>query len=173
MSGAIVSQPKRRQAGKALAVLLAILGIPLAVALAVALVFVGGGTVASPADVTGPPVRAMTPAGDRVYMLTTQWKTFRGFGRGPNRPTYTDLLVDVWAFDAITGKPVWRHRLERGRDERSSRPAGPSATKRATHLFTVLISTPKAVARAFGERASISTRRTISARLTGVVRAFL
>jgi hypothetical protein len=35
-----------------------------------------------------------------------------------------------------------RNRL--GRDEQSSRPAGPSATNRATHLFTVLISTPKA-----------------------------
>ena len=71
----------------------------------------------------------------------------------------------------VSGGVGSRNRL--GRDERSARPAGPSATNLATHLFTVLISTPKALATAVGDWPSPSTRRTNSARLTGVVRAFL
>jgi hypothetical protein len=60
-----------------------------------------------------------------------------------------------------------------GRDERSIRPASPSARKRSTHLRTVLTQTPKAVATAFGVCLSINTRRTNSVRLRGVRRAFL
>ena len=37
-----------------------------------------------------------------------------------------------------------------GRDERSAKPTGPSASNRATHLFTVLRSMPRAVATALG-----------------------
>ena len=60
-----------------------------------------------------------------------------------------------------------------GRDERSSRPASPSARQRATHLRTVLTQSPKAVATAFGLCPCSTTRRTSSARLRGVRRAFL
>jgi hypothetical protein len=44
---------------------------------------------------------------------------------------------------------------------------------RFTHLPTVPASIPKAAATAFGVWPSFSTRRTSSARLCGVVRAFL
>jgi hypothetical protein len=47
---------------------------------------------------------------------------------------------------------------------RSDRPARPSAANGFTHLATVLTSTPKAVATAFGG-CSASTRRTTSAQL--------
>lgn len=60
-----------------------------------------------------------------------------------------------------------------GLKDRSSRPTRPSAAKRAIHFFTVLASTPKAVATAFAVCPRSNTRRTISARLAGVVRAFL
>ncbi|MGZ8406528.1 MAG: PA2928 family protein [Caulobacteraceae bacterium] len=74
--------------------------------------------IASKASVEGPPVRAASAQGDRVFLLTSQWKTFRpwrGVRGSLNSPVYTDLLVDLWAFDARTGKPVWRRRLERTR----------------------------------------------------------
>ena len=71
----------------------------------------------------------------------------------------------------VSGGVGSRSRL--GRDDRSANPAGPSATNLATHLFTVLRSMPKAVATAFGAWPSLSTRLTNSARLAGVVRAFL
>jgi len=89
--------------------------------IAVVLLVIGGGVVAvlnskpiaTPADVIGPPVRAASSHGDRVYILTSQWKTYRpGVGRLNAGPTYTDLLVDVWAFGAGDAKPAWRTRLE-------------------------------------------------------------
>ena len=58
----------------------------------------------------GRPVRAATQAGDRVFLLTGQWKSYRPF-RGTSA-TYTELLVDVWAFDGATGVPASRTRLE-------------------------------------------------------------
>lgn len=69
----------------------------------------------SPASVVGPPVRAETTGGDRVFLLTSQWRSFKGIGRGMNRTTYTDLLIDVWGFDAVTGAPVWRQRITQDR----------------------------------------------------------
>jgi len=112
MSEPIVSRPPRR-ARKALLVGLAALALPVLVTGAVMLVIAGGGPTASPADVIGPPVRAASAQGERVYVLTSQWKTYKGFGR--NATSYTDLLVDVWAFDAADARPVWRHRLTRDR----------------------------------------------------------
>ena len=70
----------------------------------------GGGLVPSPASVQGEPVRAVTAAGDRVFLITSQWRTFRTRAT-PTGTSYTRLFVDVWAFDAATAKPVWRQRL--------------------------------------------------------------
>lgn len=76
----------------------------------------GGCTPApSPASIVGPPVRAATPGGDRVMLLTSQWRSYKTPGSGLNRNTYTDLLMDVWGFDAATGAPVWRTRIAEDR----------------------------------------------------------
>ncbi|MET0294582.1 MAG: hypothetical protein ABW042_06145, partial [Phenylobacterium sp.] len=67
-------------------------------------------TIATPADVIGAPVRASTADGDRIFLLTSQWKTFRPFTSlrsASTSPTYTDLLIDLWAFDAATGEKLW------------------------------------------------------------------
>jgi hypothetical protein len=68
----------------------------------------GGGPMASVASMIEEPVRARGPEGDRVYMMTSQWRTWAGPARRPSRG---GLLVDVWAFDADTGRPAWRQRL--------------------------------------------------------------
>ena len=55
--------------------------------------------------------------GDRIYLLTGQWRNrFINLARRGSEKTITDLLVDVWAFDANSAAPVWRKRLyeERG-----------------------------------------------------------
>lgn len=73
--------------------------------------------VASTADLSGAPLRLVTADGDRVFVLTSQWKTYRrrygGSGRGSSgySVTYTDLLVDLWAFDAADARPLWRRRV--------------------------------------------------------------
>lgn len=73
--------------------------------------------VASTADLSGAPLRLVTADGDRVFVLTSQWKTYRrrygGNGRGSSgySVTYTDLLVDLWAFDAADARPLWRRRV--------------------------------------------------------------
>lgn len=111
MSDSIISRSPRRLIGRWVAILIA---VALAGFVAWRLLGVVQG-VASPASITGAPLRATTPGGDRVYLMTSQWKSFRGGGRGLNRPVYTDLLIDVWAFDAADGKPVWRNRIAQDR----------------------------------------------------------
>lgn len=86
-----------------------------ALALAAALLLAACTPAPSPASVVGPPVRAETSAGDRVVLLTSQWRSYKIPGRGLNRTTYTDLLIDVWGFDAATGDPVWRRRITEDR----------------------------------------------------------
>jgi len=113
MSEPIVTAPRSRWR-KALLVGLAALALPVIITAAIVLAVAGGGPVASPADVIGPPVRAGSAQGDRVYVLTSQWKTFRSAFRSSST-SYTDLYVDVWAFDAADARPVWRHRLARDR----------------------------------------------------------
>ena len=72
--------------------------IGLLAAAVVALFVAGCGVVPSPASVVAEPVRATTPAGDRVFLMTSQWKTFRT--RGVSSGTsYSRLFVDVWGFD--------------------------------------------------------------------------
>jgi hypothetical protein len=109
----IVSGEKRpRRLGRLLVAIL----IPLAIGAGAWFAIVGGsGVVPSPASVVEEPVRAVTPAGDRVFLMTSQWKTFRS--RGTRSGTsYTRLFVDVWGFDAANARPVWRVRIadERG-----------------------------------------------------------
>jgi hypothetical protein len=60
-----------------------------------------------------------------------------------------------------------------GAELRSCRPATPSLPKRASHLRTVRVLTSNAAAAAATVQPSSSTRRTITARPKGVVRAFL
>jgi hypothetical protein len=78
------------------------------VALIVVLAMRGAGVIPSNASMIGEPVRATTSAGDRVFLMTSQWRTFRGPMR---RSAYTRLFIDVWAFEAAGAKPVWRTRL--------------------------------------------------------------
>lgn len=117
MSNEIVSRPKPGPFRRLVVVLAVLGGLALVTAIVVAIVAARSEVLATPADVTGPPVRAQTAAGDRVFLLTSQWKTYRTrYSRhGMTRPAYTALLVDVWAFDAATGRPVWRRRLESDR----------------------------------------------------------
>jgi hypothetical protein len=84
-------------------------------ALAVAAVLAACGPAPSPAAVASSVVRAPTPAGERVVLLTSQWKTY-SVGSRSSRRAETDLLVDVWGFDANSGEPVWRTRLIEDRD---------------------------------------------------------
>jgi hypothetical protein len=60
-----------------------------------------------------------------------------------------------------------------GRDERSCKPAMPSARNRLTHLCTVRGQTPTAALRACGVCPPSTTRRTMISRPAGVSRAFL
>ncbi len=77
-------------------------------------VMLGSGVVPSPASVQGSPVRAATAKGERVMVMTSQWRTYRTRG-SRSGTSYTRLLIDVWGFDGAA-KPVWRTRLadERG-----------------------------------------------------------
>lgn len=68
----------------------------------------GVGAAASLADMQGSPVRVAGPGGDRVYMMTSQWRTFTA-ARG--RGSRSNLLIDVWAFNADDARPVWKQRL--------------------------------------------------------------
>src|ERR1700754_2182334 len=79
--------------------------------LAVIGLFIAGcGVVPSPASVVAEPVRATTAAGDRDFVMTSQWKTFRT--RGVSSGTsYSRLFVDVWGFNPGDAKPVWRTRI--------------------------------------------------------------
>lgn len=114
MSDPIVSRPRSLPFNGLGAVLALIGAIALVTAIVVLVILWRREAVATPADVVGPPVRAQTVAGDRIFLLTSQWKTFRTrYGRhGMSRPAYNALLIDVWAFDAASGAPVWRRRLE-------------------------------------------------------------
>lgn len=51
-----------------------------------------------------------------MFVLTSQWKTFKSITgrRGSSGNSYTDLYVDVWAFDT-DAKPVWRQRVTQQR----------------------------------------------------------
>lgn len=98
-----------------LRLILAILVVPLGIAAIVAFFMTGGGLVPSAATVLNEPVRAVTAEGDRVYLMTSQWRTYRTRAN-PSGASYTKLLVDVWGFDAANARPVWRQRIadERG-----------------------------------------------------------
>lgn len=116
MAGSIVTKPRPRRGLGRVVGLLAVVAILAAIAAGVWYVVAGGsGVVPSPASVADAPVRMVTPDGDRVYLMTSQWRTFRT--RGTRSGTsYTRLFVDVWGFDAANAKPVWRTRIadERG-----------------------------------------------------------
>lgn len=60
----------------------------------------------------GAPVFAKVAEGERVYLLTGQWRRIRQAGRNTSGYEYTEFYVDMWAVDAATAKPVWRKRLE-------------------------------------------------------------
>jgi len=114
MSEPIVQTWRRRNLLRGLAgrvrLIAALLVVPLAIAAAVWFLTGTGALVASPASVQGEPVRAVTAAGDRVVLMTSQWRTFRTRGT-PTGTSYTRLFVDVWGFDPVGAKPVWRQRL--------------------------------------------------------------
>ncbi|MDP3659070.1 PA2928 family protein [Phenylobacterium sp.] len=111
----IVTGPRRGSLAKVLLGVVGVIGVLLAIGLGVVLIITGGGgVIASPAGMVGGPIRVAGPAGDRAYLLTTQWRTYRP-SPGTSRSSYTDLLTDVWAFDARDAKPVWRRRLSSDR----------------------------------------------------------
>jgi hypothetical protein len=109
MTGSIVSPGKTPGAGRRwIAVGVALLVGLLGVWFVASLLRGGAGPMASVADMVEEPLRAKGPEGDRVYMMTSQWRTWRGPSR---RSARGGLLVDVWAFAADTGKPAWRQRI--------------------------------------------------------------
>ena len=111
MTDPIITEPQPGSK-RVIAALALLAGVALVVAIT-ALSVLNSKPIATPADIIGSPVRAASAKGDRVYILTSQWKTYRpGVGRLSTRPTYTDLLIDVWAFGAGDAKPAWRTRLE-------------------------------------------------------------
>jgi len=114
MAEPIVQTWRRRNLMKRLPRVLAALVVPvLLIGAVVWFVTSGRGVVPSPASVQDPPLRTATVAsegGDRVFLITSQWKTFRTRGTSTGT-SYTRLFVDVWGFDARTATPVWRHRL--------------------------------------------------------------
>ncbi|MDX2267480.1 MAG: PA2928 family protein [Bryobacter sp.] len=89
--------------------LLVALAVLLAAGVIAAIVLIPNFTL-TPAASFGPPVRA----GNRIYLLTGQWKS-RWFSSGRSARSSdrsTDLLVDLWAFDATTLQPIFRRRLQ-------------------------------------------------------------
>lgn len=74
------------------------------------IVYLPGLTRTPPASF-GAPVRA----GGRLYLLTGQWQS-SPFSRGSSRSQATDLLVDLWSFDATTLRPIYRRRIQKLRD---------------------------------------------------------
>jgi len=71
----------------------------------------------SPIGTFGAPVFVLDKSGDRVNLLTGQWRTIRQPGRraggGYDR---VEFYVDLWAVDANSATPLWRKRLETERD---------------------------------------------------------
>lgn len=134
----IVSRPQPSPFRRLLVAFAAVGALALLTALATAFIAARAEVAATPADVMGPPVRAQTAAGDRVFLLTSQWKTYRTrYSRhGITRRAYTALLVDVWAFDAVNGKPVWRRRLEQDRHGVNSGRALLGAERQVLWLLT-------------------------------------
>lgn len=112
MSQPIVTQGGRGPGrGRRALVALLIVLFPLLIAGALWVLFTGGGmTVPSNADMVGSPVRVPTADGDRVIMMTSQWKSYRSRAISSGT-SYTGLLVDVWGFDANDAKPLWRTRI--------------------------------------------------------------
>ncbi|MEW5683433.1 MAG: PA2928 family protein [Pseudomonadota bacterium] len=99
---------KLRRMAPGLAALLAFVAL---IAGVVWLAVGGGGLVASPASIQGEAVRGRTAeAGDRVFLITSQWRTYRSRASSSGT-TYTRLVIDVWAFDPATARPIWRQRL--------------------------------------------------------------
>lgn len=109
MTQPIVTGP-RRGGGRRVIGALAVLVGGIAAVVAAFFVLVSGGLVASPASVIEAPVRAATPAGDRVFLMTSQWRTVRSRA-SRSGSSYTRLYVDVWGFDAAGARPAWRSRI--------------------------------------------------------------
>lgn len=67
----------------------------------------------SPAKLFESPLRS----GNRVFLLTGQWRTRIGLRNSTNSALRTtELFVDLWAFDARTAAPLWRQRLQTERN---------------------------------------------------------
>jgi hypothetical protein len=118
VSDPIVSRPGAGRFNRLVVVLAVIGAITLTAAAVLALLIPQEGDSVTPADVIGAPVRAQTAAGDRIFLLTSQWRTTRPYSSrrtSAARPAYVDLLIDVWAFDAGDGRLVWRRQLEADR----------------------------------------------------------
>lgn len=118
MSDRIISR-RRPTAFNRLVFVLAVIGATaVATMIVLAILIPREGDSLTPADVIGAPVRAQTAAGDRIFLLTSQWLTtrpFRSRRSSATGPTHVDLLIDVWAFDAADGRLVWRRQLEADR----------------------------------------------------------
>src|SRR4051812_3667881 len=73
-----------------LRVILVILVVPLGIAAIVAFFMTGGGLVPSAATILNEPVRTTTADGDRVFLMTSQWRTFKTRST-PTGTSYTKL----------------------------------------------------------------------------------
>jgi hypothetical protein len=58
------------------------------------------------------PVVAKYEDGDRVFLLTGQYRTVTHRGQGRTGRMSFNFYIDLWAFDAATTKPLWRKRLD-------------------------------------------------------------
>lgn len=83
---------------------------------AVVFVRIGKSEFLTPLKLVPYPLRA----GDRVFLLTGQWKTkihfHSGSSSGFDAIRTTDMLLELWCFDARSAVPKWRKRLLTERD---------------------------------------------------------
>jgi hypothetical protein len=94
---------------KPLAIFIVLVSLPLVIYLIAKRAEV---TSYSPFGLFGAPVFAKVAVGERVYLLTGQWRRIRPPGRYNSGYDYTEFYVDMWAVDVASAKTLWRKRLE-------------------------------------------------------------
>jgi len=66
----------------------------------------------TPVKLMSPPVYVSAPDGDRIYLLTAQWRAFRNLNHIGPREAYSATWIDLWAIAADDATPLWRKRVE-------------------------------------------------------------
>ncbi|MDF1501584.1 PA2928 family protein [Roseisolibacter sp. H3M3-2] len=135
----------------------------LALAAAVALVYLNSGPEETPPVLLGAPLRLAAADGDALFVLTTHQRHLVVSARGNTRRTRAVRYLDLWRFDAATARPVWRRRLRTEREGRAA-PAARGARLLGAQGGTLWVQAggPLAVAAADGR--PIGDADTIAAR---------